>query len=62
MPAAKAAGMALALAAIVIVAGPARIDRAPRRAIWLAAVAGTGYGTSFVIFSIAQSTTAGEGA
>jgi drug/metabolite transporter (DMT)-like permease len=61
MPVAKALGMALALVAIVAVAGPVHVDVSSRRAMAFAAVAGLGYGSSFVLFSLALTAGHGEG-
>jgi drug/metabolite transporter (DMT)-like permease len=61
LPVAKALGMALALVAIVAVAGPVRVDGSSRRALAFATVAGLGYGSSFVLFSLALSAGHGEG-
>jgi drug/metabolite transporter (DMT)-like permease len=62
LPVTKAIGMALAFVAIIAVARPTGLGRTSRRALALAAVAGIGYGTSFVVFSVAQSTAQGDAA
>lgn len=61
LPAAKAVGMALAFVAIIAVARPSGREPGSGRAMWFAAIAGIGYGSSFVIFSVAQSAAGGEG-
>jgi drug/metabolite transporter (DMT)-like permease len=62
LPAVQAVGMALAFAAIVVVARPARTGRTSRRALGLALIAGLAYATSYVAFSGAQSIAGGAGA